>query len=65
MSANNNKSNLHNDAYWLQMDELFALAEKKNLIEAINKSDTEKFYRFTSMMCISNTLSKVKIIEKK
>lgn len=61
----NNKSNCHNEAYWLQMDELFALAEKKNLIIAVNKSDTEKFHQFTSMMRVTNTLNKAIILKKK
>jgi hypothetical protein len=47
------------------MDELFALAEKKNLLEAINRSDTEKFYAFTSMLRVANTLNKVKLLQKK
>jgi hypothetical protein len=65
MSSHNDKSNLHTDAYWLQMDELFALAEKKNLTAAIKKTDTEKFYAFTSMMRMANTLAKAKVLKKK
>ncbi len=65
MPSNNDKSNLHDDAYWLQMDKLFALAEKKNLLEAIKKTDTEKFYAFTSMLRVTNTLNKIKVFQKK
>lgn len=65
MPSNNDKSNLHDDAYWLQMDELFALAEQKRIIEAIKKTDTEKFYAFTSMLRVTNTLNKIKVFQKK
>lgn len=65
MSANNVTPGLHTDAYWLQMDKLYALAEEKNLIEAIKKTDTEKFYAFTSMLRVSNTLNKIKLLQKK
>ena len=65
MTSNNDKSNLHDDAYWLQMDELFALAEQKRIIEAIKKTDTEKFYAFTSMLRVTNTLNKIKVFQKK
>ena len=47
------------------MDNLFAGDEKKKLIESIKKSDTEKFYNFTAMMRITNTLKRVKVQEKK
>ena len=59
-----NKS-IHSDAYWKEVDKLFALAEKKNLLEAINKSDTEKFYLFTRMLRITNTLKKARTSLKK
>ena len=65
MSANNVTPGLHTDAYWLQMDKLYALAEEKNLIKAINRSDTEKFYAFTCMLRVTNTLNKVKLLQKK
>ena len=65
MFANNNTTDLHNDAYWLQMDKLYALAEEKNLIEAVKKTDTEKFYAFTSMLRVANTLNKIKVLQKK
>lgn len=65
MPPHNNTPNLQNDKYWLQMDELFELAEKKNLLTAINRSDTEKFYQFTTMLRVANTLSKIKVLEKK
>jgi hypothetical protein len=64
MSANNTP-NSHTDAYWLQMDRLYALAEEKNLIAAIKKTDTEKFYAFTSMLRVANTLNKIKVLQKK
>jgi hypothetical protein len=53
------------DAYWLQMDRLYAEAEEKNLIAAIKKTDTEKFYTFTSMLRVANTLNKIKVLQKK
>ena len=59
-----NKS-IYSDAYWKEVDKLFALAEKKNLLEAINKSDTEKFYLFTRMLRITNTLKKARTSLKK
>ena len=65
MTSNHDKSNLHTDAYWQQMDELYALAEEKNLIAAIKKTDTEKFYAFTSMLRVTNTLNKLKVLQKK
>ncbi len=65
MSPNNNTPNPHDNKYWLQMAKLFELAEKKNLLTSINRSDTEKFYQFTTMLRVANTLSKVKILEKK
>jgi hypothetical protein len=65
MSANNNTPDLHTDAYWLQMDKLYALAEEKNLKAAIKKTDTEKFYAFTSMLRVTNTLNKIKTAQKK
>ncbi len=65
MSSNNDTSHLHTDAYWLQMDRLYTLAEEKNLIAAIKKTDTEKFYTFTSMLRVANTLNKIKVLQKK
>lgn len=65
MSPNNNTHNPQDNTYWLQMAKLFELAEKKNLLTSINRSDTEKFYQFTTMLRVANTLSKVKILEKK
>ncbi len=65
MSANNDTPHLHDDTYWLKMDKLYALAEEKNLIAAIKKTDTEKFYAFTSMLRVANTLNKLKLLQKK
>ncbi len=65
MSSNNNTQDLHTDAYWLQMDKLYAEAEEKNLKAAVKKTDTEKFYAFTSMLRLTNTLNKVKLLQKK
>ena len=65
MLSNNNTTNLYTDEYWLQMDKLFALAEEKNLIEAIKKTDTEKFYAFTFMLRVTNTLNEIKVLQKK
>ncbi len=65
MSANKDTPGLHTDAYWLQMDKLYAKAEEKNLIAAIKKTDTEKFYAFTSMLRVANTLNKIKVLQKK
>jgi hypothetical protein len=65
MPVNHDKMKSHTDAYWLQMDKLHALAEEKNLIAAIKKTDTEKFYAFTSMMRVANTLNKIKVLPKK
>ena len=56
--------NINDADYWQQMDKLFAEVEKKNMIAAIKKSDTEKFYDFTAMMRITNTLKKVKILKQ-
>jgi hypothetical protein len=47
------------------MDAHFEIAERKNIVAAITKSDTEKFYEFTRMMRITNTLKKAKIIVNK
>lgn len=60
-----NKNNITLNKYWQKADEQFALAEKKNIVEAISKSDTEKFYQFTRMMRITNTLKKAKISANK
>ena len=65
MSLQNNIPKINSDEYWKQMDNLFAEDEKKKLIESIKKSDTEKFYNFTAMMRITNTLKRVKVQEKK
>ena len=65
MSSNNDTPHLHTDEYWRQMDKLFAFAEEKNLMAAIKKTDTEKFYAFTSMLRVSNTLNKIKLLQKK
>ncbi len=65
MPFNKNTSDLHNDAYWMQIDKLHAHAEEKNLIKAIRKTDTEKFHAFTSMLRISNTLNKIMVLPKK
>ena len=54
---NINPGNIQN---WNQMDELFALVERKNILEAINKTDTEKFLLFTKMIRIANTLKKLR-----
>ena len=58
-------SDINNAEYWNQVDQLFTEAEKKNLIESIKKSDTEKFYDFTAMMRVTNTLNRVKLSGKK
>ena len=60
-----NKNNKALNEYWQKADEQFALAERKNIVEAISKSDTEKFYQFTRMMRITNTLKKAKISANK
>jgi hypothetical protein len=60
-----NKNNITLNKYWQKADEQFALAERKNIVEAISKSDTEKFYQFTRMMRITNTLKKAKISANK
>jgi hypothetical protein len=60
-----NKNNIGSNEYWQKADEQFALAERKNIVEAISKSDTEKFYQFTRMMRITNTLKKAKISANK
>lgn len=65
MPSINDTTNLHTNEYWLQMDKLFVLAEEKNLLEAIKKTDTEKFYAFTSMLRVTNTLNKIKVLQKK
>lgn len=49
------------DQYWQKVDDQFAAAERKNILEAIKKSDTEKFYLFTRMLRITNTLNKAKV----
>jgi len=65
MSANNNTPNLHTDAYWLHIDKLYAQAEEQNLKKAIQRTDTEKFYAFTSMLRVANTINKIKVLQKK
>ncbi len=65
MTLQNNIPKINSDKYWKQMDSLFAEAEKKNLIESIKKSDTEKFYDFTAMMRFTNTLRRLKVQKKK
>lgn len=60
-----NKNNIASNEYWQKADEQFALAERKNIVDAINKTDTEKFYQFTRMMRITNTLKKAKISANK
>ena len=63
-SQNKNITTTSNE-YWKKMDEQFALAERKNILEAISKTDTEKFYQFTTMMRITNTLKKAKVLVNK
>ena len=53
-----------NGEYWKKMDELFALEEKRRIIEAIKMSDTEKFYLFTRMIRLYNTFKKIKVTDK-
>ncbi|MEI9959019.1 MAG: hypothetical protein WDM90_22510 [Ferruginibacter sp.] len=64
MSSTDKNIAATSDEYWKKMDELFAIAERKNIISAISKTDTEKFYEFTKMMRITNTLKKAKIVSK-
>jgi hypothetical protein len=47
------------------IDALYLAEENRRRKEAILRTDTEKFYLFTRMMRINNTLSKAKIIHKK
>jgi hypothetical protein len=47
--------------YWQKVDELSALKEKQRIIEAISKTDTEKFFLFTKMLRLHNTLQKIKV----
>jgi hypothetical protein len=46
--------------YWQKVDELAALKERQNIIEAITKTDTERFFLFTKMLRLHNTLQKIK-----
>jgi hypothetical protein len=46
--------------YWQKVDKLAALKERQNIIEAITKTDTEKFFLFTKMLRLHNTLKKIK-----
>jgi hypothetical protein len=46
--------------YWQKVDELAALKERQNIIEAINRTDTEKFFLFTKMLRLHNTLQEIK-----
>lgn len=64
MSENNNKQTQGADDYWADMDKSFASAEKKKLLTAVKRSDTEKFYLFTAMLRLNNTLRRVKIQAK-
>lgn len=59
MDDNTNKKTIQDDLYWQKMDELYASADKKNLIIAISRTDTEKFHLFTTMLRINNTLKKM------
>jgi hypothetical protein len=47
------------------LDALYLCEEKSRRKEAISRTDTEKFFQFTRMMRINNTLKKAKIIHKK
>jgi hypothetical protein len=47
------------------LDTLYLAEENKRRKEAILKTDTEKFFLFTRMMRISNTLKKFKVTHKK
>lgn len=47
------------------IDALYLYAEKSRRKEAILRTDTEKFFQFTRMMRINNTLKRAKIIHKK
>lgn len=56
------KNTTEGDAiYWQKVDELSALKEKQRIIEAISKTDTEKFFLFTKMLRLHNTLQKIKV----
>ena len=59
MNIDPSKNEAHDiDALYLSQE----IARRK---EAISRSDTEKFFHFTRMLRISNTLKKAKTIHKK
>jgi hypothetical protein len=60
--SNKGKNTFDNDAaYWQKVDELSVLKERQRIIEAISKTDTEKFFLYTQMLRLNNTMKKVKI----
>ena len=58
-NSNSSKNELHD------LNALYLAVEVARRKEAILRSDTEKFFQFTRMMRINNTLKKAKIIHKK
>lgn len=54
MSSNNNTQDLHTDAYWLQMDKLYAEAEEKNLKAAVKKPIQKNF--MLSLLCYDSQI---------
>lgn len=62
MVQNTNKNSATTQVeYWQKVDELAAAKERQNIIQAISKPDTEKFFLFTKMLRLHNTLQKIKI----
>jgi len=44
------KKGIQEDLYWKKIDELYASAEKKNLLKPSTDPTTEKFHLFTTML---------------
>ena len=63
MSSKSSLEDITNDAQ--NTEALYLAEENRRRKEAILKTDTEKFYLFTRMMRINNTLRKAKIVHKK
>jgi hypothetical protein len=59
-SSQKNIITTNNSDYWQKVDELATLKERQNIIEAITKTDTEKFFLFIKMLRLHNTLQKIK-----
>lgn len=61
----NSDNSISSKIDWQKMDAFHQAEEIARRKEAILRTDTEKFFRFTKMMRVNNTLRRMRVTHKK